>query len=42
VETVLTVVATCRQQSRNAFAFIASAVEAHFAHQSAPSLLAGL
>ncbi len=42
VETMLTVVETCRQQSRKAFAFITSAVEASFARQSAPSLLAGL
>jgi transposase len=41
VETMLTVVETCRQQSRNAFAFITAAVEAHFAHQPAPALLAG-
>lgn len=41
VETMLTVVETCRQQSRNAFAFITAAVEAHFAHQPAPTLLAG-
>jgi transposase len=39
VETILTVVETCRQQSRNVFAFVAEAVEAHFAHQPAPSLL---
>jgi transposase len=41
VETMLTVVETCRQQSGNAFAFITTAVEAHFAHQPAPALLAG-
>jgi transposase len=41
VETMLTVVETCRQQSRNAFAFITAAVEAHFSHQPAPALLAG-
>jgi transposase len=41
VETMLTVVETCRKQSRNAFAFITAAVEAHFAHQPAPTLLAG-
>lgn len=41
VETMLTVVETCRQQSRNAFAFITTAVEAHFAHQPAPALLIG-
>jgi transposase len=42
VETMLTVVETCRQQRRKAFAFTTSAVEASFARQSAPSLLAGL
>jgi len=41
VETMLTVVETCRQQRRNAFTFLTHAVEAHLAHQSAPSLLAG-
>jgi hypothetical protein len=35
---MLTVVETCRQQSRNAFASIAAAAEAHFAHHPAPSL----
>ncbi len=39
VETMLTVIETCRQQRRNVFAFVAAAVEAHFTHQSAPSLL---
>jgi transposase len=41
VETMLTVVETCRQQRRNAFTFLTHAVEAHLAHQSAPSLLDG-
>jgi transposase len=41
VETMLTVVETCRQQHRNAFAFLTRAVEAHLAHQPAPSLLPG-
>ena len=41
VETMLTVVETCRQQQCNAFAFLTQAVEAHLAHQSAPSLLPG-
>ena len=36
VETMLTVIETCRQQRRNAFAFITAAVEAHLAHQSSP------
>jgi len=39
VETMLTVIETCRQQRRNAFAFVTEAVEAHLAHQSAPPLL---
>jgi transposase len=39
VETMLTVIETCRQQRRNVFAFVTSAVEAHLAHQTAPSLL---
>ena len=41
VETMLTVIETCRQQRRNAFAFVTAAVEAHLAHHSAPSLLPG-
>jgi transposase len=39
VETMLTVIETCRQQHRNVFSFMTSAVEAHLAHQPAPSLL---
>lgn len=39
VETMLTVIETCRQQSRNTFAHLTAAVKAHFAHQPAPSLL---
>jgi len=42
VETILTVVETCRQQSRSAFDFIGQAVQAHFAHKPAPSLLTGV
>lgn len=38
VETMLTVVETYRQQSKNAFALITAAVPAHFDHQTAPSL----
>ncbi len=38
VETLLTVVETCRQQSRAAYPFIADAVRAHLAGQPAPSL----
>jgi hypothetical protein len=36
---MLTVIETCRQQRRNVFSFLTAAVEAHLAHQSAPSLL---
>jgi transposase len=39
VETMLTVIETCRQQDRNVFSFLTAAVEAHLAHQPAPSLL---
>jgi len=42
VETMLTVIETCRQQGRNVFAFLTHAVQAHLAHQPAPSLLAGV
>jgi len=42
VETMLTVIETCRQQRRNVFSFLTTAVEAHLAHQSAPSLLPGV
>jgi len=42
VETMLTVIETCRQQSRNVFAYVTEAVQAHFAHQPIPSLLPGV
>ena len=42
VESMLTVIETCRQQRRNVFAFLANAIEAHLAHQPAPSLLSGV
>jgi transposase len=42
VETMLTVVETCRQQRRNVFTFLTNAVQAHLAHQSTPSLLSGV
>jgi transposase len=38
VETLLTIVETCRQQSRGVFPFIADAVQAHFANTTAPTL----
>jgi len=42
VETMMTVIETCRQQRRNVFVFVTNAVEAHLAHQPAPSLLPGV
>ncbi len=42
VETMLTLIETCRQQSRNVFSFLTAAVEAHLAHQPVPSLLSGV
>ena len=42
VATILTTVETCRQQSRNVFDYLTDAMQAHFDHQSAPSLLAGV
>ena len=41
VETMLTVIETCRQQGRNTFTFVADAVHAHFAGHPAASLLTG-
>ena len=41
IETMLTVIETCRQQRRNVFSFVRNAVESHLAHQPAPSLLPG-
>jgi transposase len=40
VATILTVVETCRQQSRSVFDYLTTAMQAHFAHEPAPSLLA--
>jgi transposase len=39
VETLLTVVETCRQQSQNIFAFVATTLASHFTHQPTPSLV---
>jgi len=39
VETMLTVIETCRQQSRNVFTYVTSAVQAYFADQPTSSLL---
>ena len=42
VETMLTVIETCRQQGRNVFEFVTAAVASHLAHQPAPPLLPGV
>jgi transposase len=42
VETILTVVETCRMQSRNSFDYLTRAIEAHRAGQPTPSLLTGV
>jgi transposase len=39
VETMLTVIETCRQQRRNVFLYLTDAVAAHFAGRSVHSLL---
>ena len=41
VETLLSVVETCRQQGRNVFAVVTQAVASHFAGQATPPLLPG-
>ena len=41
VETMLTVIETCRQQRHNAFEYLTAAVHSHLAHQPTPSLLPG-
>jgi transposase len=41
VETMLTVIESCRQQKKNAFDFVAQAVQASFERQKTPSLLPG-
>ncbi len=42
VETMLSVIETCRQQKRDVFRFVTAAVEAHFARRPAPLLLTGV
>jgi transposase len=42
VATILTTVETCRQQSRNVFEHLTRTMQAHFAHESAPSLRPGV
>ena len=41
VETMLTMIETCRQQQRSVFEFVSQSVAAHFADQPPPSLLTG-
>jgi transposase len=41
VAKILTVVETCRQQSRGVFDYLTTTMQAHFADEAAPSLLAG-
>jgi transposase len=41
VERMLSIIETCRQQKRDAFAWTVDAVQAHLAGQPAPSLLSG-
>ncbi|MBX3439983.1 MAG: IS66 family transposase [Planctomycetaceae bacterium] len=41
VETLLSVIETCRQQHRNVFEHVTRSVQAHFHSQKAPSLLPG-
>jgi transposase len=42
IETMLTVIETCRQQGRNVFTFLTDVMQAHLANQPAPSLLPGV
>lgn len=41
VETLLSVIATCRQQQHDPFAYLTDAIKAHFRGEKAPSLLHG-
>jgi hypothetical protein len=42
VEAMLTVIETCRQQSRDVFAYVTAAARANCADQPTPSLLPGV
>jgi transposase len=42
VETILTVIETCRQQSRRVFHYLATAIQARYTAKRAPSLLPGV
>ncbi len=42
VETLLSVIETCRQQNRNVLSYVTAALTAHFTRKTAPSLLPGV
>jgi transposase len=42
VETLLSIIETCRQQARDLFAFVTDALERHFAHRRPSSLIPGV
>jgi transposase len=42
VERLLTVIETCRRQSRNVFSWLIATVQAHYTGQYVPSLLASV
>lgn len=42
VETMLTVIETCRQQRRSAFDYLTASIHSHLARQPASSLLSGV
>ena len=42
VETMLSIIETCRQQNRNVFTFVTEAIQAHFNAKPTPKLLFGL
>lgn len=41
METMLSVIETCRQQDRDVFSFVTNAIDAHFDNRTTPSLLSG-
>ena len=42
VETILTVLETCRQTQRNSFAFVTQSIAAHFSGHTPPKLITGV
>ena len=42
VETLLSVIETCRQQNRNVFTYVTEAIQAHFNRNPAPKPLIGV